>query len=483
VPLDVYSSRIQGWLRNVKLKANPFALYEAERELGPAEGGVPILSHLFVNRPYLYRVLGDPAAPAPAFLFAGRGCGKTATRAMVAYEGQYGRLRRRVLIVHYTDFQPLFSSETRSVAQITVRDHVRAVLRAGLQAVADQLLPHAIVHLAPHDRALLRAYSRAFAAPIVEYDIASVVREEPAPIDCEAMLDRELLETFGELVAKLGREAVYVLVDRVDEFPETVGDPGAVAALLRPLVLDQGALEAPRYAFKFFLPAEVDEALHEARTDRVEWQTVLWDRTSLSELIEMRLCYYSDDLVPRMEELLAPDIRYKAMDWLIDGCRRSPRNLLRLCNLVVHHHVANTTALLIGKADVSAALLEFKRRLERAARPREVAASPNEIASPPSKGVYIDEHKRVWVDGKELPRQPSHLEFRLLEELYRRGGEPARPDELVQAVWGVSPEGQDETNLRKLLSRLRRRLEPGGRGGSRRLIDNIKGRGYYLRSQ
>jgi hypothetical protein len=473
VSTDLYSSRFQGWLKNVGLNADPFALYEAERELHPTEAGTPILSHLFVNRPYLFHVFGDPPPPRTAFLLAGRGCGKTATREMVAYEGQHGRLRRRVLVVRYTDFQPLLGLVEHEIARIELRHHVQAILRAALQAVVEQLFPHAVRLLSTVERRFLTDYARSFANPVVRAQIAAAVQETEPLLDCAEMHDLELLDTFADLVARMGRAAVYVLVDGIDEFPETANDTEMAAALLRPLVAEKTVLEHERYGFKFFLPVEVGEAL---RPDV---------RAALGQMIETRLRYFSDDLVTRLEDLCAPDIRYSVMEELIKAAQGSPRNLLRACTLLLHHHVMNSQSLSIVKSDLAAALYDLERQLDQERRQRVLLAplstSASSAAAPPAEGLYIDAHQHVWVDGVELADQPSQLEFNLLEALYQHEGRLVTREQLVQAVWGLAPEGADETNLRKLLSRLRRRLEPGAEGESSRFVHNMRGRGYYLK--
>ena len=125
-----YDRRLKHWLDEAGFQEDPFALYEAERE------GARLTS-LFIDRPYLYDVLGNPVIPQASFLMAGRGCGKTATRAMVAYECRHGKLKGRVLAVPYTDFAPLLDQVDRDLLQLGSRHHVQTVLRFGLKAVAE----------------------------------------------------------------------------------------------------------------------------------------------------------------------------------------------------------------------------------------------------------------------------------------------------------------------------------------------------------
>lgn len=483
---DMYSRRFRMWLRNMHLHDDPFALYEAGREVEKAERGVPILSLFFVDRPYLYKVLGDPATPQAAFLLADRGCGKTATRAMVGYEGQHGKLRQRVLVVPYTDFDSLLNKVDRRIELLSSRHHLSTVLRYALKAAAGDASPDRWAALQGADRRLLKGYVQEFADPKTQIQWSALLEDPAEPLDWDRLSSRETLEIFADLVVQMGYRAIYVLVDRVDEFPETAGDVAKAVALLRPLVADQPLLEMKHVAFKFFLPTQVGEALREAvtvRTDRVPWQKVTWDRESLERMVQLRLQHYSSDYVLSLEDLCVPEARYVAMHRLIDASEGSPRTLLRLCGKLIHHHVTHSDSPLITRSDVTETLHEFQPTLEaeRKNRYENPANAPTSASSPPAEGLHLDDHGRVWVDSAELEEQPTQLEFRLLETLYKHNGAIVSNEELIRDVWGDSYPDQDETNLRKLISRLRKKLEPHSFGNSSSFIQNVHGRGYALR--
>ncbi|HET91011.1 MAG TPA: winged helix family transcriptional regulator, partial [Chloroflexi bacterium] len=109
-------------------------------------------------------------------------------------------------------------------------------------------------------------------------------------------------------------------------------------------------------------------------------------------------------------------------------------------------------------------------------------------AEPPARGLYLDEGGHAWVDGQPLTPPLSELEFRLLRALYRQSPEIVPHDALIEAVWPSSawmsdqssPHDSDEQNLRKLIGRLRERLEPGRSGRAWRFVKNVRGRGYWL---
>jgi len=494
VYIDSYSRRLKHWLDAVGLMEDPFALYEAEREGAK-------LSSFFVDRPYLYEVLGDPAAPQAAFLMAGRGCGKTATRAMVAYECQHGKFKGRVLVVNYTNFDPLLAQVNHDLSQLRSYHHVRAVMRFALKAVAEDIPPDNLEGLSEANRKLLMGFAQEFADSVSLFQIAAVIGDTGAELDWESLSPQEILQTFARLVAKMGREAIYVLVDRVDEVPETATDPEMAVALLRPLVADQPLLEMPNVAFKFFLPITVGKALQGSvpiRVDRVLVRVVNWDPEALTELVRLRLRYFSQDYVTRFEDLCTPEARHAMMDRLVKACESSPRTLLRLCRALIQHHVEHAgTSLLISRSDVTRTLYEFSHKLEQereqSSRPMDTGISAPTAIAPPEEGLYLDDHGHVWVDGVEMAKPPSRLEIRLLKVLYNRAPDIVSNEELIRAVWGAGPipweveaqplKAEDETNLRKLIARLRRRLDSQCPGSGSRFIQNVRGRGYCLKKK
>jgi DNA-binding winged helix-turn-helix (wHTH) protein len=491
---DGYGRRLKHWLDAVGLTEDPFALYEAERE------GARLTS-FFVDRPYLYDVLGDSAIPQASFLMAGQGCGKTATRAMVAYECQYGKLKGRVLSVDYTDFGPLLSQVDHDLSRLHSRHHVRAVVRFALKAIAENIPPDNLEAISGVGRKLLMGFAQECPDVETQSKIAEVIGNERVELDWENLSSKEILQSLARLVTDMGPEAIYVLVDRVDETPETVNDAERAAALLKPLVADQPLLEMSNIAFKFFLPVEMGTILQEhvpIRKDRVFWHTIRWDRDALKELVQLRLCYYSHDRVTRFEDLCRSDARHAVVYKLVNACESSPRILLRLCRALIQHHIKHSsTTLLISRSDVTNTLHEFLHQLEierEHISPRPDAGLPTHVEiAPPEKGLHLDRHGQIWIDGTEMEIPLSSLEMRLLETLYNRAPEIVSNEELIDAVWGIEPaawdrdlqpyEAHDETNLRKLIARLRRRLATHLPGSGSRFVQNVRGRGYCLKAK
>ena len=496
-----YSRRRQRWLDRFGFISDPFELYEADQERA-------CLPFFFVDRPYLQAVLGDPAHPQAAFLIAGRGGGKTATREMVAYECEHGRLRRHALAVRYDDFSLLLGQAHGDLAQLNVRHHVRAIVRFTLKALAQDVPPTYFDLLGETERCLLMGYAAGFADPVSCLKLGQIIPGEPIHLDWDALSPRETLEMLTKLVAQLGQspeagyQAVYVLVDRVDE---TSAGQEAAVALLKPLVSEGPLLEMAHFALKFFLPVEVGAQLRQSvalRPDRLRIAIVDWDEKALREVVQQRLLYYSRSRIEHLEQLCTSGAKTSVMERLIEACGNSPRTLLRLGGALIRHHVDRTDDALIDWKDISATLSDFAQQMEiECTRPSLMPATstvPAMPVTPPERGLYLDENGHVWIDGELLTPPLSELEFRLLKTLYRQAPKVVSREALIEAVWhspplkaaGTPDDGEralhklhsaDEQNLRKLIDRLRDRLKTTTQGQRSRFIRNVRGRGYWFK--
>ncbi len=489
-----FSQRFRQWLDRFGFTEDPFAIYEANQERR-------WLPYFFVDRPYLHDILGDPSRPQTAFLLAGRGEGKTATHEMVVYECTHAPVRYRALAVRYYDFGALLEQVNGDARQITAQHHVRAIVRATIKALID-LPPANLGALEESDRGLLLALAVAFADPASRYSLGQVLGSPPASIPWDECSPVEILELTARLVMRLALapkstyQALYILVDRVDETP---AGPEGVVPLLAPLLREGPLLEASNVAFKFFLPTSVGEHLLRevaVRSDRLCIQRITWSQQALRRMIEQRLAYYSEGKVERLEELCATAAKVGVMERLVNASADSPRTLLRLCQRLIHHHVE--------RAEQASALIshtELQYTLHNSAHELKVerawpisgykSTTPTVTASQPAaSGLHLDETGHVWVDGQVLAPPLSDLEFRLLNALYHQAPDIVSHETLIDAVWppgawlsGPGIPTADRQNLRKLVTRLRARLGPGSSGRNPRFLFNARGRGYWLKTK
>jgi hypothetical protein len=101
------------------------------------------------------------------------------------------------------------------------------------------------------------------------------------------------------------------------------------------------------------------------------------------------------------------------------------------------------------------------------------------VKSPYLPGVRVDvDAGTVWVDGKLTPTL-TDLEHRLLLLLYGRMDKICDKYRIVEAVWGEEYIDQvDDARIEKLVSRLRKKIEPDPNEPS--YLQTVRGRGYKL---
>ncbi len=181
--------------------------------------------------------------------------------------------------------------------------------------------------------------------------------------------------------------------------------------------------------------------------------------------------------------------RSSALDRLIAKSQASPRTLLRLCAALLTHHVDRTSDLFLDTKDINAALGTLEPRAgantEAALLPLPALAEAAP-ANGETTGLRLDDSGHVWLAGVPLDPPLTALEFRLLHTLYVAAPDIVLSEDLIAAVWDSSWTAEttlsaaDEQNLRKLVARLRKRLNRAPGGKSQALVRNAHGRGYWL---
>jgi hypothetical protein len=493
-----FSQRLWRWFERMGFQEDPFALYQAEKE------GESLLS-FYVDRPYLYDILGNPAYPQTAFLMAQQGHGKTASREILAYQCMSGKLRRRALAIHYSDFSNLLSQVQGNISQITARDHVENIIRAILKTMVQDVPATYFDLLQDVERSLLNGYVKTFADPISQLKMRAILKDDPANLAWEALSTVELLTALADVFIQLGQapdrtyQSLYILVDRVDE---TSAGPESAAALLESLVTDKVLLSVPNIAFKFFLPLDVGQRLHtlaDLRPDRLCTRIIDWNKPALEDVIRQRLIHYSNGKIESLGDIAMAAARDRVTDRLIDASGSSPRTLLRLCQELIYTHVTRTDDALINNQDVAATLSNFFHR-EDLITTHPLITTTDTIADPEpeskahphqapreEKGLHIDISGHVWIDGEQLTPALTQQEFALVRLLYDRSPNILTHQELIDIIWPEKDwqedEAYDEQNLRKLVSRVRQRLEPEVPARKSRFVKSVHGRGYWLNRQ
>lgn len=344
------------WLQALGFEHNPFSHREA--------GADPFLNEYFVTPPYFDDVLGDPAVPQTALVWAPRGGGKTALLRMVDYHCQGTLKNGAILSVPYTDFARLIEQVQGDLGRVTARLHTNEILGCAVAALAEQA-PQWVAHvsdLVEEDRALLEWYLVTFGmqlgprqwaalrtanlrlSPWWEDPGVGYVRDEQMRSHASTRKSLQerlelspalLLRDYAGLVQKIGYRCTYILLDRIDEAPATAADSAAMVALIEPLIADLTLMNQPGLAFKCFLPDLLEPdllALPTIRPDRIVIRHVAWGQDALLDILRRRLEAFS--AYSSLDQLCVPELRGRIEHEMVQLAEGSPRNLVRLGELL-----------------------------------------------------------------------------------------------------------------------------------------------------
>jgi pSer/pThr/pTyr-binding forkhead associated (FHA) protein len=87
--------------------------------------------------------------------------------------------------------------------------------------------------------------------------------------------------------------------------------------------------------------------------------------------------------------------------------------------------------------------------------------------------------RQVYVDGRLLEPPLSAKQFDLLWYLYQNRGRAVSKDEIALAVWPEAGGDIYDANIDRMISRVRRRIEPGTKDEPR-FITTVRGYGFRL---
>ena len=162
----------------------------------------------------------------------------------------------------------------------------------------------------------------------------------------------------------------------------------------------------------------------------------------------------------------------------VDLCREWRRRGIRvpILMLTARTDVASRIAGLDSGADdylgKPFALAELMARL-RALLRRDPAQPPDRLLR--RGGVTVDfQRRQAWVRGTEVPL--TRREMEVLARLAWGGGRAVSRDDLLEEIWGEATH-ETAASLEVIVSRIRNKLEPEGRGS---LIRTVRGHGYAL---
>ena len=365
----IYGQELQpnflSWLNSMGLAFDPFAILDA--------GADPNIPAYLVDHTAFAQLWGD----WPTFVFAPAGGGKTAFRARLTRACRIGEDGRRVFPIVYHRLPYPDQVDDGAYGQDI---HLKNILRqaaqellflfayrprdlnaldevtiATLRRILDENLP------SPLQNYLTRLLDAGDLSPLAqEFDrTASYLLNPPGSQDlarfCERLVHVPVypvsahshMERFKELIYFLRKtlhfEAIYLLVDGVDAYPETAADSNTAVSLLR-WILDRTPEWMTKQVFvKFFLPIDLESVVSKLQprllTEIAKGSIILWSEDDLVQVIRTRLSFASGGMFDSLDMMSDPGLRSAEKElarWVHPAV---PREVLVLTERLLIEHV------------------------------------------------------------------------------------------------------------------------------------------------
>ena len=345
---------------------NPFQFTNADEE--------DHLQAYFIPPPYFHSVWGDPEAPQPHVVFAPRGGGKSAQRRMIEFKAS----EQNVFAMTYDRFENLAGQNLKNLSieyhlkniiQIATIGFLLDIHSRSLKAPAfeklerDQIAElcnrylggitrvealkalNSLKTLSTKAKQLLHdwsgplsaLFSAALASTGLPGDIKLSPGEAGKPNHRESeSASKAHLEVVRDLIRSLGFRSFYVLVDRVDETPQTGNNAEDSFLLVKPLLRDLELLQMKGIGFKFFLWDKLEPHYREfARPDRIQQFELSWSATQLRLMLSRRLEAFSDGKVKDLGQLTDAELAGPLHALVVLFAKGSPRDMIRVCQEIL----------------------------------------------------------------------------------------------------------------------------------------------------
>lgn len=362
---------LKQWLTHMGLNLNPFGYIDA--------GEDPFIPFYLIEHNQFKKINGDHIS----FVFAPAGGGKTAFRVRLARECRAGWNKRRIFPIIFKPTEPGDPNGDESWMLLQRTDLLRYAARELFLYLAYS--PYALDEM---DDALRKIFIQTISwdldfplafyldqmktAGSLEPILAAfdpTARSLPNPPDKEDILylykkliryipesrkpdeEHRLEALFDLILNKLKFEAIYILVDGVDAFPETENNPQNAIFSISWLLNNAIDWSRRNVYTKYFLPKEIQpfvDQTHDFRllTSKSKVITVKWDADALSEVIRRRLQEASggkfDSLAAISDRALRASER-SPEEVLIGELRRhkklSPRSLIKAMDRLFICHI------------------------------------------------------------------------------------------------------------------------------------------------
>jgi hypothetical protein len=176
-----------------------------------------------------------------------------------------------------------------------------------------------------------------------------------------------LLRRLVDLSKIFDFSGVIILVDKIDETEATSNSADQTAALIHPLLSRVQLMEVQGFAWIFFLWDRVkgffEDTKYYVRLDKIGHATVSWDDDFFALMLNKRILFYSErrlEFAGLLDEGVDVKQVYKE---LIAISMRSPRELIRLMDVIIREHdirhAASNERILLSVGSIEAGLDKY----------------------------------------------------------------------------------------------------------------------------
>ena len=167
--------------------------------------------------------------------------------------------------------------------------------------------------------------------------VANALRRDASEFDPILVLRR-----LVSLVKIFAFEGIVMLVDKVDETDATSNSVDRTAELIHPLLARVQLMEVENFAWIFFLWSQTKSVFEgdkfPVRLDKLGHATVSWDDKFFEIMLNRRVEFYSSGRMKLISLFEAETDERMLLDTLAKVSMRSPRELIRLMDVVLREH-------------------------------------------------------------------------------------------------------------------------------------------------
>jgi hypothetical protein len=404
-------------LAGLGISSNPFEHYVAETE--------PNIAEYAVKPPYFEAIDARAKNTSSYILFGDRGAGKSATRLTVFKELWAAKAKGHnvPLAVNFVDFSIAVSgkrlngvSESVLVAEVafvviesllvwlsSLEDEERTVYQSSMnfdestlcyELLRDHYISRPAAKREKSSREAMELFNQAFVAKSklwaerrwgsitsifaktleallaaktgikdVAKDVTDLVKQDADGTFDSVLLLRKLVD----LAQIFGFAGIVLLIDKVDETEATNNSADQTAKLVHPLLARVQLLEVAGFSWIFFLWSRIkglfEASQYAVRLDKIGHATVTWEDFFFVQMLNRRMEFYSGKKYDFPSLFAEGTNMPKVYKELITVSMRSPRELVRLVDVIIRehdiHHSAGEATVLITSESMQAGLDKY----------------------------------------------------------------------------------------------------------------------------